>query len=147
MAVKRWSPPAAPAPAAFYSHLAEAPAGARIIAMAGQIGNRLDGGLPESVDDQLELAIANVLTLAAAAGGGGEADILKLVVFLTERPSDNARVGRIFRAAFPGEPPAMTWLYVAGLFRPEVKVEIDATLAVMTGEIQAFDREPAQRNG
>jgi enamine deaminase RidA (YjgF/YER057c/UK114 family) len=129
MPVKNWSPSEIAAPVGRYSHLSEAPAGSRIVAMAGQVGIRPDGSLPDTVDDQIEVAFENIAALAASAGKGPE-DILKLVVFLTERPADGRRFGALLARILPDPPPAMTLIYVAGLFRPEVKVEIDVTLAV-----------------
>jgi enamine deaminase RidA (YjgF/YER057c/UK114 family) len=129
MAVKRWNPEGVARPAAYYSHLAAAPAGAAVVAMAGQVGTREDGSIPDSVEEQLEIALDKVVALASSAGKG-EQDILKVVAFLTEEASDNARVGAALRKAFPSAPPALTWIYVKALFRPGLKVEIDVTLAV-----------------
>ena len=132
MTVKRWNPDVVAAPASpMYSHLAEAPAGARVVSMAGQVGNRADGSIPESVEEQFEVALDNVVALARAAGAGPES-LMKLIVFLTEAPKDFRRVGAHYAAVIGGQAPAMTWIYVAGLFRPDIKVEIDATLAVVS---------------
>ena len=127
MAVRLSNPPAVAAPVGGYSHMAEAPEGARIVALAGQVGVRPDGSVPESLEEQAEIALENVRDLAAAAGAGPE-DVLKVTLYLTDRPRDRARFGAALAAAFP-HAPAMTLLYVAGLFRPEVKIEVDVTLA------------------
>ncbi|MFO1014715.1 MAG: RidA family protein [Caulobacteraceae bacterium] len=128
MPVKRWNPSGVAPPVAFYSHLAEAQTGSRVVAMAGQFGCRLDGSIPESLEDQFDLALENILTLCKAAGADG-GQVLKLIVFLTDPPTDRARIAAAMTRAFGETPPAMTWIYVKGLFRPEVKVEIDVTLA------------------
>ncbi len=130
MAVKRWNPDVVPAPGvSMFSHVAEAPVGAKVVSLAGQVGAKADGSYPESLEEQFEIALDQVVKLAGAVGGGAD-DVMKLIVFLTERPKDGRRIGEAYGKVFSGAPPAMTWIYVAGLFRPEVKVEIDATLAV-----------------
>jgi 2-iminobutanoate/2-iminopropanoate deaminase len=129
MTVKRWNPAGVAPPLAFYSHLAEAPAGARVVAMSGQVGNREDGSIPDGLEAQFEAALDNITALAAAAGKDQSA-VMKLIVLLTEPPTDGARIGAAMEKSFPGPKPAMTWIYVAGLARPNLKVEIDVTLAV-----------------
>ena len=47
-------------------------------------------------------------------------------LFLTEEPSERGLIGEANRKHFPNGPPAMSWIRVAGLFRPEVKVEVEA---------------------
>jgi len=129
MAVKRYNPEGVAKPVAYYSHVAEAPAGSKVVALAGQVGNRLDGSFPESMEEQLEVALENVLTLASAAGKG-EADVLKIIAFVVDPPTDGPRVAGAFAKAFPSGYPPLTWIYVKALFRPHVKVELDVTLAV-----------------
>jgi ribosomal-protein-alanine N-acetyltransferase len=130
MTVKRWNPDSvAPPGVAMFSHVAEAPPGAKVVALAGQVGAGADGSYPESLEEQFEVALDNVVKLAGSVGGSVDS-IMKLIVFLTEQPKDGRRIAASYGKVFSGPPPAMTWIYVAGLFRPEVKVEIDATLAV-----------------
>ena len=51
-------------------------------------------------------------------------------IFLTEEPSERRLIGEANRKHFPNGPPAMSWIRVVGLFRPEVKVEVEAIAAV-----------------
>jgi len=130
MSLKFVNPRPVAKPAAAYSHLAIVPPGRRLLVLAGQIGNRLDGTFGESVEAQFELALANVIAIVASEGGTA-ADIARVTCFLVEKPTDGPRIGAAIKQAFPGELPAMSWIYVAGLFRPDVKVEIEAIAAVV----------------
>lgn len=116
-------------PVAFYSHVAVAPAGARLLALSGQVGQRVDGSFPDSVEGQFEQALANILAIVTAEGGDA-ASIARLTCFLTERPGDRAALQATMAKTFPNAYPAMTLIYVAGLFASHVKVEIEALAAV-----------------
>ena len=54
---------------------------------------------------------------------------LSVSIFLVDKP-DGTRIRESNNKYFPSGPPAMSWLYVAGLFRPDVKVEIEGIAAV-----------------
>ena len=75
---------------------------------------------------------ASRVTIIAEAGvnHNGSIDIAKITIFLTEEPSERSLIGESNRKHFPYGPPAMSWIRVAGLFRPEVKVEVEAIAAV-----------------
>ena len=118
-------------PVAYYSHLAVVPAGYKLLVFAGQVGNRLDGSFPESVDEQFEQAINNILAILASQGASGR-DVVKVTCYLTERPESYDRIGKALRSAFPEPPPAQTFLIVAGLALPSLKVEIDIQAAIPT---------------
>ncbi len=99
----------------------------RTLYVSGQIGLNADNTCPPDFEAQATRAFANLGGVLAAAGMDVE-DIVKLTVFLTDG-ADYARFGPI-RAAFLGEhKPASTLLIVAGLARPEWKVEIEAIAA------------------
>jgi 2-iminobutanoate/2-iminopropanoate deaminase len=124
------NPPKVAPPAAAYSNLAIVPPGRRLLVLAGQIGNRLDGSFLEGLEAQFEQALSNVSAIVASEGGSA-ADIARITCFLVETPTDWPRIGAAIKNAFPNCLPAMSWIYVAGLFRPEVKVEIEAIAAVV----------------
>ena len=130
MTLKFVNPPAVAPPAAGYRHLAIVPSGRRLLVLAGQFGNRLDGSVVEDLEGQFEQSLANILGIVASEGGIA-ADIARITCFLVERPTDGARIGAAMKKTFPDGPPAMSWIYVAGLFRPEAKVEIEAIAAVV----------------
>jgi len=129
MSLKFVNPTAVAKPAGAYSHVAIVPAGRRLLVLAGQVGNRPDGSFVEGVEGQFEQALANVNALVAAEGGSA-ADIARVTCFFVEKPTDGKRIGAAIKQAFPDTTPAMSWIYVAGLFRADVKVEIEAIAAV-----------------
>ena len=129
MSLKFVDPPDGPPPAASYRHLAVVPAGRRLLVLAGQIGNLSDGTIVEGLEAQYEQAVVNINTIVASEGGTSE-DIARITVFLVEKPAKLGFAREVGKKHFPAGPPAMSWVYVAGLFRPDVKVEIEAIAAV-----------------
>ena len=129
MSLKFVDPPNGPPPAASYRHLAVVPAGRRLLVLAGQIGNLSDGTIVEGLEAQYEQAVVNINTIVASEGGTSE-DIARITVFLVEKPAKLGFAREVGKKHFPAGPPAMSWVYVAGLFRPDVKVEIEAIAAV-----------------
>ena len=130
MSLKFVNPQTVAKPVAAYSNLAIVPPGRRLLVLAGQVGNRLDGSFVESLEAQFEQALANVNAIVASEGGT-PADVARVTCFLVEKPTDGPRIGAAIKSAFPHSLPTMSWIYVAGLFRPEVKVEIEAIAAVV----------------
>ena len=129
MGLRFVDPPNVPPPAASYRHLAVVPAGRRLLVLAGQIGNLSDGTIVEGLEAQYEQALVNINTIVASEGGTSE-DIARITVFLVEKPDRPGFAREVGKKHFPSGPPAMSWIYVAGLFRPDVKVEIEAIAAV-----------------
>ena len=82
------------------------------------------------VDPDTSPAPAGGYNAIVTSEGGSSLDIARITVFLTEKPSDWQSIGEANTKEFPEGPPAMSWIYVAGLFRPDVKVEIEAIAAV-----------------
>lgn len=116
-------------PVAYYSHLAVVPGGYKQLVLAGQVGNRLDGSFPDTLDEQFEQTMQNILAVLASQGATAR-DVVKVTCYLAERPESYARIGAALRAAFPAPPPAQTFLIVAGLAMPALKVEIDVLAAL-----------------
>ena len=56
----------APAPAGSYSNLAILPPGKRILVIAGQIGNLIDGSMVEGLEAQYEQTLKNIHTLVTS---------------------------------------------------------------------------------
>ena len=129
MSLKFVDPPNGPPPAASYRHLAVVPAGRRLLVLAGQIGNLSDGTIVEGLEAQYEQALVNINTIVASEGGTSE-DIARITVFLVEKPAKLGFAREVGKKHFPAGPPTKSWIYVAGLFRPDVKVEIEAIAAV-----------------
>ena len=122
------NPQGIPEPAANYRHMAIIPPNKRLLILAGQIGNVQDGTLLENVEEQYDQALKNIIDIVTSEGGRSE-DIARISIFLVEKP-DGSRIRESNNKYFPSGPPAMSWLYVAGLFRPDVKVEIEGIAAV-----------------
>ena len=116
-------------PAGGYRHVAIVPAGHRMLVLAGQVGNLPDGSFVDGVEAQFAQALRNVLAIVVSEGGTA-GNIARITCFVTEPPKDFSAIGAATKATFPDGPPAMSWIYVGGLFRPNVKVEIEAIAAV-----------------
>jgi 2-iminobutanoate/2-iminopropanoate deaminase len=128
---RRWNPQAVAAPLGSYSHLAEAPAGDRLVFISGQVGNLPDGTLAgDDVVSQARQALSNVESLLAAANATA-ANLMRLQSFVVG--SDNlsgfrqelaAAYDRWFPDAEQGYP-AHTLLVVAALAAPALLVEVE----------------------
>ena len=128
--IARVNPPGAPRPVAAYSQVTEVPPGMRLLFLAGQVGNRADGTLPPTVDEQAVQALENIRLILAGEGAGPEA-VVKLNFYFAARPADMSRIAAERADMFSKQaPPPTTWVYVAGLARPEYLVEIEAVAAV-----------------
>jgi enamine deaminase RidA (YjgF/YER057c/UK114 family) len=124
------NPPALPAPRG-YSHVAEVPAGSRLIYLSGQVPLDSTGALVGAGDfrAQAEQVFRNLETGLAAAGAGFE-DVVKLTIYLLDAgqlPALREVRDRHIRA---DAPPTSTLVVVRGLFRPDVLLEIEAVAAV-----------------
>jgi 2-iminobutanoate/2-iminopropanoate deaminase len=110
-----------------YNHAVEIPAGARVLELAGQVGCRPDGSVPEGAEAQTEVIFANIERVLAKAGMA-LSDLVKLNVFVVSR-EDLAAV-RAVRNRLIGTPaPALSLVLVAGLGQESWRVEIDGTAA------------------
>jgi enamine deaminase RidA (YjgF/YER057c/UK114 family) len=113
-----------------YSHGMLAPAGGRVLLVAGQIGWDAEQKLvgPGFVA-QFERALANVLEVVRAAGGAAE-DVGRLTIFVADRAEylgDLEAVGEAYRRVLGRHYPAMSLVEVAALLEPGARVEIEAT--------------------
>jgi enamine deaminase RidA (YjgF/YER057c/UK114 family) len=105
-----------------------------IVWIAGQVARDAEGNLigEGDAEAQAEQCFKNIRAIVEAAGGTMN-DIVRMVIYLTDRayrPALGAARARIF-----SEPllPTTTLVIVAGLALPEYLVEIEA-VAVLTGE-------------
>ena len=113
-----------------YSNGMLAPAGGRLLFVAGQVGwdgaqRLVEGGFVP----QLAQALANVVTVVRAAGGSSE-DIARLTIYVTSKREygDHLKaVGEAYRAVMGRHYPAMALVEVSGLLEPGALVEIEAT--------------------
>lgn len=119
------NPPGVHDPAGRYSHVAVATGATRWVLLAGQVGTRPDGTVPEEIGAQCEQAMTNLLTLLRSQGLGPDS-IAKMTVFLTDAAYIPAAREARMKALGAITPPASTLLIVAGLAAPVYKVEIEA---------------------
>ncbi len=121
-----------------YSNGVMAPAGRRLLAIAGQIGWGPDGRLvepPFGVDHfvcQFAQALQNVAAVVQAAGGT-TADVLSLRIYVTDKRRyllHKSAIGIAYRAIFAEHYPAMALVQVADLLEDGALVEIEALAAL-----------------
>ncbi len=80
--------------------------------------------MPEDVGAQATNALATI-GKALAEAGFAFGDVVRTVIYLTD-PADHPAIGPALRAAFGDSRPANSTV-IAGLIRPEMKVEIEVT--------------------
>jgi 2-iminobutanoate/2-iminopropanoate deaminase len=112
------------APLGAYSHQVEIPAGARWLAMAGQVGADKDGRVSSDPVEQARQCLENI-RLNVEAAGMEVRDIVKLTWYVVGE-IDAARRRELLTEFLGDHRPASTLVYVAGLASPQYKVEIDA---------------------
>ncbi|GAA3142958.1 RidA family protein [Planomonospora alba] len=122
--------PALP-PANGYSHVASVPPGSRIVWTSGQVPLTADGA-PAPAGDweaQTRLAMQNVGTALEAAGATWD-DVFKLTIYVVDTSA--LPVVRAVRDEFVNveRPPTSSLVQVAGLFRPDILIEVEAVAAV-----------------
>ena len=128
MDIKLCNPDIVPAPAAGYSNLAIIPPNRRLLVLVGQFGNIMNGDILDGIEAQYHQALNNINSIVISEGGTFK-DVARITIFLTEKPN-NALIKQSNKHYFSEQPPAMSWIYVSELFRPDVKVEIEAIAAV-----------------
>ncbi len=128
-------PPGWPRPTG-YSNGRLAPAGARLLCIAGQVAwnerERLVGG--DDFVAQFAQALRNVKAVLVAAGGAPE-HLLRLTYYVTDKreyATAQAALGEKYREILGRVWPAATLVEVKGLLEPGARVEIEATAALPT---------------
>ena len=121
--------PAELSPPTGFSHAITA-TGSRLVFLAGQTA--LDPGgkiVGETLPEQFETALANLLTALAAAGGAPQ-DLARVTVYATDVADYRAHapeLGRIWRRLAGRDYPAMAVIGVDRLWDEEAMVELDGT--------------------
>ena len=128
MTITFLDPSNAPKPAANYSNVAIIPAEKKLLSISGQIGNDMEGNVAERLEEQYRLALQNINLIVASQGGTKE-DIAKITVFMTDEP-DWVKIKSAADEFLASPRPSMSFIYVKGLFRADIKVEIEALAAV-----------------
>lgn len=118
-----------------FSHGVLAPAGGRLLFVAGMAGwSESASGTPPGFSAQFAHALDQVLRVVREAGGEPE-HVARMTVYVTNLAAyrdERKRLGEIWRERFGRHFPAMALLEVTGLVDAGAVVEIEAT-AVLTG--------------
>ena len=113
-----------------YSNGVVAPAGGRLVFVAGQIGWNTDEKLVgEDFLSQFRQALDNVVTVMRAAGGGSE-HLARLTIYVTDKREyleALREIGQAWRDVMGKHFPAMALVEVKALLEPGAKVEIEGT--------------------
>jgi len=116
-----------------YSNGVLAPAGSRLLFVAGQVGgNERQELVSADFVEQFERALANVLTVVAAAGGRPE-NVVRFSFFVKDKDSYRGsleNVGAAYRRHMGRHFPAMSLVEVSDLLEDGALVEIEATAAL-----------------
>jgi enamine deaminase RidA (YjgF/YER057c/UK114 family) len=129
-----------------FSHGMLAPAGGRLLFVAGQTARDEDGNLHGGNQPQeWEQCLRNVAEVVRAAGGGVR-DIGRLTIYVTDRADYLANltpIGRAYRRVMGNHYPAMALVEVKGLVDEGATVEIEATAVIPShtseGELRPTD--------
>ncbi|MGW0084092.1 RidA family protein [Streptomyces sp. NPDC003393] len=131
MTAERVNPPELSPPTGF-SHAVVA-TGSRVVFLAGQTALGSDGKVTgDSLPEQFERALTNLLT-ALHAAGGTPADLARVTVYATDLASYRTHapeLGRVWRRLAGRDYPAMAVVQVVRLWDEEAMVELDG-LAVL----------------
>lgn len=117
-----------------FAHGVLAPAGGRVLRVAGQTASDAEGRVVSApFADQFARALARVLAVVRAAGGTPE-QVVRMTIYVTDMPAYRSSRGRlrdIWRDQMGMHYPAMSLVQVAGLVDEHAVVEIEAE-AVLT---------------
>ncbi|MFK4863764.1 RidA family protein [Streptomyces sp. CSMPJR101] len=126
MTAERVNPPDLSPPTGF-SHAVVA-TGSRVVFLAGQTALDTDGKVTgETLPEQFERALGNLLTALAAAGGTPD-DLARVTVYATDVADYRDRaseLGRVWRRLAGRDYPAMAVVEVVRLWDERALVELD----------------------
>lgn len=131
--VERVNPPELARPSGF-SHAVLAPAGARIVFLAGQTAMDAAGRIIAEGDvvAQFEQALGNLLTALKAAGGSPE-HLTSLTVYAVDLADYRAharQIGEVWRRLIGSDYPAMAGIGIARLWDDTALVEVQGIAAL-----------------
>src|ERR1700731_1454569 len=108
-------------------------ASGKIVFVSGQVGWDAQQRFHASdLPGQVRVALENVVSVVAAAGGGRE-HIARMTWYVTDKLDYVRRrreIGEAYRAVMDGHYPAMSVVEVSGLVEAAALVEIEATAVV-----------------
>lgn len=112
------------APLGRYVHQVEVTGESHVLFLAGQVGMRTDGSIPDDPVEQLGVALENVLRNLEAAGYE-PTDLVKLTTYVVGEMDAAGRRAQLDRL-LGSHVPTSTLVFVAALASPAYKVEVDA---------------------
>ncbi len=112
------------APVGRYVHQIEVTGESRMLFLAGQVGMRPDGSVPEDPVEQFGVALENVLRNLEAAGFE-PSDLTKLTTYVVGEMDAGGRRAELDRL-LGTHVSTSTLVFVAALASPAYKVEVDA---------------------
>ena len=123
--LKTYNPTGIAGPFGHYDHGVEAVNVSRLLHVSGQVGAAADGTVPADVAAQIECVWQNIEAVLAEAGMT-PANIVRTITYILD--ADYVPLLAAARREHLGadHKAASTTIVVAGLVRPEWKVEIDA---------------------
>lgn len=126
-----FSTPASLPPTSGYSHVVSVPASSRLVWTSGQVPITAEGTVAAVGDweAQTRLVMQNV-GAALQAGGATWRDVFKLTIFVVDTSALPAIRGVRDEFVDIKRPPTSSLVQVAGLFHPDVLIEIEAVAAV-----------------
>jgi len=117
------------APLGRYVHQIEIENPQKLLFIAGQVGMRPDGSVPEDAVDQLAVALENVIRNIEAAGLGAS-DLVKITTYVVAGTElDPARRRAEMERVLGDAVPTSTLVFISALAGPHYKVEIDGWAA------------------
>lgn len=125
--VIRKNPQGIAMPIGDYSHLTIVPKGAELITLSGQVGIDREGNIPDSVEEQFQISLENIVSLLKSENLDTNG-IIKINIWLTEKVDKEVFVD-IYKKFHKGSPPSMTLAYVMALGTPYLKVEVEVLAA------------------
>jgi enamine deaminase RidA (YjgF/YER057c/UK114 family) len=104
-----------------------------MVYLGGQTAQRRDGTIGgETLSEQFDLALANLVTAVRAVGGEPE-HLVSMIVYTTDAAGYRAglrELGQIYRRHLGKHYPAMAFFEVSGLFDPAALVELVCTAVI-----------------
>lgn len=121
------NPASIPAPSGTYTHGIEVPPNARVLFIAGQTPGRMDGTVPETFEQQVDVVWQRIGAILAEAGMS-YSDLVKVQTFVT-RPEYMPKTGPARARALGSHRPTATLVCITSLADPRYMVEIEAIAA------------------
>ena len=125
--IKIFNPKSIPAPSGSYVHGMEVPPNARLLFIAGQTPGRMDGSIPTTFEEQVEVVWQRIGAILAEAGMD-YSNLVKVQTFVT-KPEYLPKTSAARKRILGENKPTATLMCITSLATPEYMVEIEAIAA------------------